>query len=294
MADKYKMVRSPVIDDEEFPEVHYHNGVDQPAIALGDLPEGTDHSTLSNVTIDQHHARDHSTRHLTGGGDALSLLSADLASIVTDETGSGSLVFGTSPTLVTPALGTPSSGTLTNCTGLPVVGGGTGASTAAGARTNLNVGYTFAYSTTTSGNTHATNEIDLYAPSITGGTLANNGEAIEFWFAGTLLGHATATRQLKVKFGATTIFDSTAQNNTVNYDFSIRGMIIRTGTATQKCITYLNTTTATLFTFADYATSAETLSGAIVLKITGQAGGVGAAIDDIKLETAKVYFTPAP
>jgi len=42
--------------------------------------------------------------------------STNLASAVTDETGSGSLVFATSPTLVTPALGTPSSGTLTNCT----------------------------------------------------------------------------------------------------------------------------------------------------------------------------------
>lgn len=46
--------------------------------------------------------------------------SANLAALVTDETGSGALVFATSPTLVTPALGTPSSGTLTNCTGLPI------------------------------------------------------------------------------------------------------------------------------------------------------------------------------
>ena len=45
--------------------------------------------------------------------------SANLASAVTDETGSGALVFGTSPTLVTPALGTPTSGTLTNTTGYP-------------------------------------------------------------------------------------------------------------------------------------------------------------------------------
>jgi hypothetical protein len=44
------------------------------------------------------------------------------------------------PTLVTPALGTPASGTLTNCTGLPVAGGGTGATTAADARTNLGLG----------------------------------------------------------------------------------------------------------------------------------------------------------
>ncbi|MBT9168395.1 MAG: hypothetical protein DDT19_01740 [Syntrophomonadaceae bacterium] len=45
-------------------------------------------------------------------------------------TGSGAVVLATSPTLVTPLLGTPTSGTLTNCTGLPVAGGGTGASTA--------------------------------------------------------------------------------------------------------------------------------------------------------------------
>ncbi|HYN54404.1 MAG TPA: hypothetical protein VES38_06840 [Methylotenera sp.] len=52
--------------------------------------------------------------------------SANLAAAVTNETGSGSLVFATSPTLVTPALGTPSSGTLTNCTGLPISTGVSG------------------------------------------------------------------------------------------------------------------------------------------------------------------------
>ena len=42
------------------------------------------------------------------------------------QTGTGNYVGATSPSLVTPALGTPASGTLTNCTGLPVAGGGTG------------------------------------------------------------------------------------------------------------------------------------------------------------------------
>jgi len=43
--------------------------------------------------------------------------SAQLAGVISDETGSGLLVFGTSPTLITPALGTPASGVMTNVTG---------------------------------------------------------------------------------------------------------------------------------------------------------------------------------
>jgi hypothetical protein len=44
-------------------------------------------------------------------------------------TGSGSVVLATSPTLVTPALGTPSSATLTNATGLPISTGVSGLGT---------------------------------------------------------------------------------------------------------------------------------------------------------------------
>jgi hypothetical protein len=52
--------------------------------------------------------------------------SANLAAALTDETGTGVNVFNNTPTLIAPLLGTPTSGTLTNCTGLPVVAGTTG------------------------------------------------------------------------------------------------------------------------------------------------------------------------
>ncbi len=48
---------------------------------------------------------------------------------VTTSTGSGNNVLGTSPTLVTPILGTPTSGTLTSCSGLPISSGVSGLAT---------------------------------------------------------------------------------------------------------------------------------------------------------------------
>jgi hypothetical protein len=88
--------------------------------------------TAGNVTTNAN-----LTGAVTSVGNATSLgsfSSSNLAGALTDETGSGSAVFATSPTLVTPILGTPTSATLTNATGLPVSTGvsglGTGVATA--------------------------------------------------------------------------------------------------------------------------------------------------------------------
>jgi hypothetical protein len=60
--------------------------------------------------------------------------SANLRTAMTDETGTGSLVFATSPTLVTPILGTVTSGNISACTSTsmvlttPVIGAATGTS----------------------------------------------------------------------------------------------------------------------------------------------------------------------
>ncbi len=63
---------------------------------------------------------------ISGGGDAVvanplsqfaATTSAQLLGVLSNETGTGVSVFNTSPTLITPLLGTPTSGVLTNCTG---------------------------------------------------------------------------------------------------------------------------------------------------------------------------------
>jgi hypothetical protein len=65
---------------------------------------------------------------------------ASKALVSVTNTGTGNNVLATSPTLVTPILGTPQSGTLTNCTGLPTTAL-TGAITEANGGTGTTIGY---------------------------------------------------------------------------------------------------------------------------------------------------------
>jgi len=82
---------------------HNHDGVYQ--------PDDADLDTWAGITPG------------TGVGTFLATPSSvNLATAVTGETGSGALVFATSPTLTNPNLGTPSAITLTNGTGLPQSG----------------------------------------------------------------------------------------------------------------------------------------------------------------------------
>jgi hypothetical protein len=75
--------------------------------------------TASGLTAGSVTTNANLTGAVTSVGNATSLgsfTSANLAAALTDETGSGANVFATSPTLVTPVLGTPTSGNLDNCT----------------------------------------------------------------------------------------------------------------------------------------------------------------------------------
>jgi hypothetical protein len=94
--------------------------------------------TAGNVTTNAN-----LTGAITSVGNATSLgsfTSANLASALTDETGSGANVFATSPTLVTPILGTPQSGTLSSCTGLPISTGVSGLGTGIATALAINTG----------------------------------------------------------------------------------------------------------------------------------------------------------
>ena len=89
---------------------------------------------------------------------------------VTTKTGTGANVLNTSPTLVTPILGTPTSGTLTNATGLPLTTGVTGTLAVANGGTGA--------TSLTANNIilgNGTSAVQVLAPSTSGNILTSNG-----------------------------------------------------------------------------------------------------------------------
>jgi hypothetical protein len=97
----------------------------------------------SKTLVDTDSVQTLTNKGINLANNTLTATSAQIAAAVSDETGTGALVFANSPTLVTPALGTPASGVVTNLTGTASINiNGTVGATTPSTVASTNLSYT--------------------------------------------------------------------------------------------------------------------------------------------------------
>lgn len=129
-------------------------------------------------------------------------------------------------------------------------------------------------------------EDDLMSASVAASTLGTNGDSLCFSMTFTTAANAN-NKTIKVKYGATTLWDSTAVAAN-DQRVRVRGRITRTGAATQIAVVEVMVSggyTATVVT----SSPTETLSGAVTLKATGEA----TSDNDVQQLSMNVNWEPA-
>ena len=137
-------------------------------------------------------------------------------------------------------------------------------------------------------------ETDLYSDTTAAGQFAVNGDKIAAYYGGTFVSSGTATREIKIYFGGTVIFDTGTLTLSLSSQWTAYVDLIRVSGTVIRYMVSLATEGAAL---SAYTSAGEltglTLSNTNILKITGQAAGIGAASNDIVAKLGSVKFEAA-
>ena len=139
-----------------------------------------------------------------------------------------------------------------------------------------------------------TSETDLYSYTTAAGRLANNGDKLEAEYGGSFVSSGTATRQIKIYFGGTAIFDSGALTLSLSSAWTVYVTIIRVSSTVVRYMVSLTTQGAALSAYTAVGElTGLTLANTNILKITGTAAGVGASSNDIVAKLSSISWIPA-
>lgn len=144
------------------------------------------------------------------------------------------------------------------------------------------------YQSTTAAGNITTGVDDLITQAIAANTLATTGDRLRITALVSLAGNVNS-KEVIALYGATTCYDTTAlllNGGTI----WIEVIVTRTGAATQNIEARVNSSNSTLASTANFTTAAETLSGSVTFKLTGEA----VSTDDIIQRSLLVEYLPAP
>lgn len=133
-----------------------------------------------------------------------------------------------------------------------------------------------------------TTETDLYTNAVAANTLAANGDKIKADYTATMIMTGGATKDARIYFGGTKIFDTgllTIGVASVVYQFHVT--VIRDGSSSVRCT--VETTTPGNPSIQYTTVTGLTFSSTNVIKITGQSGA-GAATGDVTANMGYVTF----
>lgn len=208
----------------------------------------------------------------------------------TTSTGTGSVVLSNSPTFVTPALGTPSSGSLVNCTGISLTTGVSGVLPTANGGTNLS-SFTSGgavYATSTSALTTGTLPV---ASGGTGTTTSTGSGSVVLSNTPTLvtpvIGAATGTSVVVTNgfYSTSTYGGSFSDGIVLDYDGGIGNARISSGTA--DSITFYNGGVGVTTLFTIYA------NGSLGVGSTPNPGTSGQVLTSAGSGTSPTWSTPS-
>ncbi len=140
-----------------------------------------------------------------------------------------------------------------------------------------------------------TGEDDLYSSTVAAASLATNGDKVTATYQGVFVGAAASTQELRLYFGGTKIYDSGALAiGVATNNWTVTVTCIRVSSSVVRCSVALSTDFGTLFPYSTYTeVTGLTLTNTQILKVTGEAAGVGAANNQIVVKMGTVSYLPA-